>query len=69
MSEEAIYRKKFSDTKIGKKLTSDKASTVILLLPYVILFTLFIIIPVVIAIGLSFTYFNLILIKIYNKLI
>jgi multiple sugar transport system permease protein len=41
-------------------LRSDKASTWFLLLPYVILFSLFIVIPVLVAIGLSFTYFNVI---------
>ncbi|MFA5007270.1 MAG: sugar ABC transporter permease [Candidatus Izemoplasmatales bacterium] len=43
-----------------KRLSGDKASTVLLLLPYVILFSLFIVIPVLVAIGLSFTYFNVI---------
>ena len=38
----------------------DKLSTLLLLLPYIILFSVFIIIPVVISAGLSFTYFNLI---------
>lgn len=43
-----------------KRLSGDKASTVLLLLPYIILFSLFIVIPVLVAIGLSFTYFNVI---------
>ena len=43
-----------------EKIDPDKFSTFLLLLPYVVLFTLFIIIPVLVAIILSFTYFNLI---------
>jgi len=43
-----------------KRLKSDKTSTVLLLLPYILLFTLFIVIPVLVAIALSFTYFNVI---------
>ncbi len=43
-----------------EKIDNDKFSTFLLLLPYIILFTLFIIIPVIMAIALSFTYFNLI---------
>lgn len=39
---------------------NDKLSTVFLLLPYILLFSTFIIIPVIISMGLSFTYFNLI---------
>ena len=39
-------------------LDRDKASTALLLAPYIALFSLFIVIPVVAAIGLSFTYFN-----------
>lgn len=39
---------------------NDKISTVLLLLPYILLFSAFIIIPVIISAGLSFTYFNLI---------
>jgi multiple sugar transport system permease protein len=38
----------------------DKWSTVLLLLPYVLLFSVFIIIPVLVSFILSFTYFNLI---------
>ena len=38
----------------------DKISTFVLLLPYILLFSVFIIIPVVVSAGLSFTYFNLI---------
>lgn len=36
----------------------DKYSTAVLLLPYAILFVVFIVIPVVAAVGLSFTHFN-----------
>ncbi|MDD3478401.1 MAG: sugar ABC transporter permease [Candidatus Izemoplasmatales bacterium] len=43
-----------------KRLRSDHTSTVLLLAPYVLLFTLFIVIPVLVAMGLSFTYFNVI---------
>jgi len=39
---------------------NDKLSTFFLLLPYILLFSSFIIIPVIISMGLSFTYFNLI---------
>ncbi|WP_066193291.1 carbohydrate ABC transporter permease [Gracilibacillus timonensis] len=39
-------------------MKNNQVSTTIFLAPYVILFTTFIIIPVTIAIGLSFTYFN-----------
>ncbi|MBU1144673.1 MAG: sugar ABC transporter permease [Firmicutes bacterium] len=42
------------------KIDKDKASTVLLLAPYILLFTLFIIIPVLVAFFLSFTYFNVI---------
>jgi len=55
--------KKFFQTKVKpawEKIDKDKASTVLLLAPYVILFTLFIVIPVLVAMGLSFTYFNVI---------
>lgn len=40
--------------------SSDYVSSMLLLAPYLILFSLFIAIPVVIAIGLSFTYFDVI---------
>jgi len=43
-----------------RRLKTDKNSTILLLAPYVLLFTMFIIIPVVVAITLSFTYFNVI---------
>ncbi|MEG6612625.1 sugar ABC transporter permease [Pseudoclostridium thermosuccinogenes] len=36
----------------------DKYSTAVLLFPYITLFIIFIVIPVVAAVGLSFTYFN-----------
>jgi len=42
----------------GAKRFIDKYSTVVLLLPYALLFSLFIIIPVVAAMGLSFTFFD-----------
>lgn len=42
------------------KVNKDKLSTVILMTPYVLLFTAFIVIPVLVAIGLSFTHFNVI---------
>jgi multiple sugar transport system permease protein len=38
----------------------DKNLTYILLSPYVLMFVLFIVVPVITAVGLSFTYFNLI---------
>lgn len=43
-----------------KAIRTDKMSTVLLLAPYILLFTLFIVIPVLVAILLSFTYFNVI---------
>lgn len=43
-----------------RRLESDKVSTTLLLAPYVILFSLFIVIPVIVAMLLSFTYFNVI---------
>jgi multiple sugar transport system permease protein len=43
-----------------KNINKDKLSTFILLIPYILLFSTFIIVPVVVAFGLSFTYFNLI---------
>ena len=66
MTEQVLSKnklKRFYDDKIKpayQKIDSDKASTVLLLSPYVILFSLFIVIPVLVAIGLSFTYFNVI---------
>ena len=36
----------------------DKSSIAVFLLPYIILFTLFIIIPILAAVGLSFTNFD-----------
>ena len=44
--------------KKGLVSTFEKHSNKILLFPYIVLFTLFIVIPVTVAIGLSFTYFN-----------
>lgn len=44
-----------------QKLTGNKISDLsipVFLAPYIVLFTLFILVPIVIAIGLSFTYFN-----------
>jgi len=55
--------KRWFDTKIAPffaKIDKDKASTVGLLTPYVLLFSAFIVIPVVVAMTLSFTYFNVI---------
>jgi len=56
---------KLAASKPGKALRTrlenvnkDKLSTTLLLAPYVLLFTLFIVVPVAAAIGLSFTYFN-----------
>jgi len=43
-------------------------STLVFLMPYVLMFSLFIIIPVAIAIGLSFTYFNAIQTPSFNGL-
>ncbi len=43
-----------------KNLTTDQKSTILLLTPYVLLFTMFIVIPVIVAFFLSFTYFNVI---------
>ncbi len=43
-----------------KEINMDKYSTLLLILPYVLLFSTFIILPVLVAIGLSFTYFDLI---------
>lgn len=45
---------------VKKSKRRDKVSTLLLLLPYILLFSLFIIIPVLVSAGLSFTYFNLI---------
>ncbi|MGD9909215.1 MAG: carbohydrate ABC transporter permease [Candidatus Izemoplasmatales bacterium] len=41
-------------------MNSDQKATIFLLAPYVLLFTLFIVIPVIVAMVLSFTYFNVI---------
>ncbi|MBU1019814.1 MAG: sugar ABC transporter permease, partial [Firmicutes bacterium] len=43
-----------------QELNRDKYSTLLLILPYILLFATFIIIPVIVAVGLSFTYFDLI---------
>ncbi len=43
-----------------EKIDKDKVSTWLLILPYIFLFTAFIVIPVIVAIFLSFTYFNVI---------
>jgi len=48
----------FSDSK--SKWSSESTSTVLLVGPYVLLFTFFIVIPVIVAVLLSFTYFNVI---------
>jgi multiple sugar transport system permease protein len=45
---------------LKKEINRDKYSTLLLLLPYILLFSTFIIVPVLVAIGLSFTYFDLI---------
>ena len=49
-------------SKVGDKISAwmDKGSntTIIFLLPYVTMFIVFIVLPIAIAIGLSFTYFN-----------
>ncbi len=63
--------KKFYQTKIQpawEKVDKDKMSTVLLLAPYIILFTLFIVIPVLVAMGLSFTYFNVIEMPVFAKM-
>jgi len=44
----------------NKDINKDKFATLLLILPYILLFSTFIIIPVLVAIGLSFTYFDLI---------
>ncbi len=43
-----------------ERIDKDKASTWLLLTPYIFLFTAFIVIPVIVAMLLSFTYFNVI---------
>ena len=43
-----------------RELNIDKYSTLLLILPYLLLFATFIILPVLVAVGLSFTYFDLI---------
>lgn len=61
----------FFQTKIKpawEKVDKDKLSTVLLLAPYVILFSLFIVIPVLVAMGLSLTYFNVIEMPVFAKM-
>ena len=43
-----------------KEINRDKLSSLFLVLPYILLFSTFVIIPVLVAAGLSFTYFDLI---------
>ncbi len=43
-----------------KRFTRDDGKAYLMLLPYIILFSAFILVPVVIAMGLSFTYFDVI---------
>ena len=45
-------------SKIGDWMDKGNRTTVIFLLPYVLMFTVFIVLPVAVAIFLSFTYFN-----------
>ncbi len=52
-----------------ENVDKDKLSTWILLAPYVLLFTLFIVIPVLVAMGLSFTYFNVIEMPVFAKML
>lgn len=49
-----------SNTKKVKKFTKNDAKSYLLLSPYIILFSMFILVPVVIAVALSFTYFDVI---------
>ncbi len=49
-----------SNTKKPKKFTKNDAKSYLLLSPYIILFSMFILVPVVIAVALSFTYFDVI---------
>lgn len=62
--EKTLTKKKFDlHTKAVEKyknMNSDQKATIFLLAPYVLLFTLFIVIPVIVAMVLSFTYFNVI---------
>lgn len=63
--------KTFFQTKIKpawEKVDKDKLSTLLLLAPYVILFSLFIVIPVLVAMGLSLTYFNVIEMPVFAKM-
>ncbi len=58
--------------KIGpawEKVDKEKLSTILLLAPYIILFVLFIVIPVIVAMGLSFTYFNVIEMPVFAKML
>lgn len=57
--EQTFTREQLKKERKRDKL-KDKISTFFLLGPYIFLFTLFIIIPILVAAGLSFTYFNLI---------
>lgn len=50
----------FPFAKLKKMSFSELGATIIMILPYALLFSLFIAIPVAIAIGLSFTSFNLV---------
>ena len=45
-------------TKISEWLDKGNRTTVLFLLPYVLMFVVFIVLPIIIAIGLSFTYYN-----------
>ncbi len=54
MTQEELKKQRMKDKR------ADKRSTVLLLAPYVILFSVFIIIPVIVSAMLSFTYFDLI---------
>ena len=49
-----------SNKKKNRKFNRNDAKAYLLLSPYIILFTMFILVPVVIAIALSFTYFDVI---------
>ena len=48
---------KFTD-KAGEWMDKGNRTTVIFLLPYILMFSIFIVLPVIVAIALSFTYFN-----------
>ena len=43
-----------------RSFTKEDAKSYLMLLPYIILFSTFILVPVIIAVGLSFTYFDVI---------